>query len=380
MKASTRTLAIALAFLMVFLSACTGNEGGADVSETSTPPPVSNESPASGGKVGDGVNVAMISGLGGFGDGAINDAVLGGLQKASEELGFALTYSEALTPVDYEQLLIEYAESGEYDLIFLCSSDGLDPVTAVGPDYPDQRFILYDVKCEGNGQLISEYFAKNEMGFIAGVLAALMDAEGSVTINGVTTEFEPSGKIGLVMGVEMPGTVPTLTGAAAGMKYVKPDYEYLYGIVGGWSDNAKNKELALSMYDQGVNFVFHNAGGGAMGIIAAAQERGRFMLGYDNNQTKWDPTLVIGCTRKQNEGTIMRVMKEFCETGKLAWGTAEENNAKNGGIFFEYNPDFEVPPEVQKVLEQVIQDLKDGKIQAPNTWEEVEAFDAVYGG
>lgn len=329
--------------------------------------------------IGSGKKVAMISGFGGFGDGAINDTVLNGLKKAQELLGFDFNYSEALTPVDYEQLLSEYADSKEYDIIFLCSADGIDPVNALGPDYPDQKFVLYDVQVEGNPQLISQYFAKDEMGFIAGVLAALMDAEGSVTIDGIKTEYSPSGKIGLVVGVEIPSAVPVLIGAAAGIKYVRPDYEWLYGIAGSWSDNTKNKELALSMYDSGANFVFHNAGGGAMGIVAAAREQDRFMIGYDSDQTVWDPARVIGSTRKQSEGAIVRVMTQYFETGELAWGTAEENNASNDGVFFQYNVGFEVPSHVSEILESVIMDLKEGKISIPSSWEEVEEFDLVFG-
>jgi basic membrane lipoprotein Med (substrate-binding protein (PBP1-ABC) superfamily) len=49
--------------------------------------------------------------------------------------------------------------------------------------------------------------------------------KGEVTIAGKTTTFEPTGKIGLIIGNEVPSTVTALTGAAAGIKYVKPEYE-----------------------------------------------------------------------------------------------------------------------------------------------------------
>jgi basic membrane protein A len=331
-----------------------------------------------GGLIGQGKKFALITTIGGLGDGAIGDACYEGMLEAQKELGFDFDYSEPMSATDYEAMIIEYAESNEYDLIFLAGNDGLDPVNAVGPDYPDQKFIVYDIKAEGNEQYISEYFAKNEIGFIAGVLAALLEEKGEVTIAGKTTTFETSGKIGLIIGNEVPSTVNALTGAAAGIKYIHPEYEYLYGIVGDWKDQAKNKELALSIYDQGANFIFQNAGGGALGIIAAAKERNRFFIGYDTDQTKWDPERVVGSSRKQNNATILRVLTQFCETGELAWGTAEENNAANGGIGFNYNPDLEVPDDVAAIIEQVMNDLKEGKIQAPNTWDEVEDFKDVF--
>lgn len=327
---------------------------------------------------GEGKKLALITTIGGLGDGAIGDACYEGMLEAQKVLGFEFDYSEPMSATDYEAMIIEYAESGEYDLIFLAGNDGLDPVNAVGGDYPDQKFIVYDIMAEGNDQYVSEYFAKNEIGFVAGVLAALMEEKGEVTIGGVTTTFESTGKIGLIIGNEVPSTVNALTGAAAGIKYINPEYEYLYGIVGDWKDQAKNKELALSMYDQGAHFIFQNAGGGALGIIAAAKERNQFFIGYDTDQTKWDPERVIGSSRKQNSATILRVLTQFCETGELAWGTAEQNNAANGGIGFNYNADLKVSDDVKTIIEQVMQDLKDGKIKAPNTWEEVEAFTDVY--
>ena len=330
-------------------------------------------------KPGVGKKIGLITTIGGLGDGSIGDATYEAVRLASEELGFTFDYSEPMSAPDYETLLIEYAESGDYDLIFLTGNDGLDPVNAVGADYPDQRDVVYDISAEGHPQMISEYYAKNEIGFIAGVLAALMEEKGEVTINGKTTAFEPTGKIGLIIGNEVPSTVTALTGAAAGIKYVKPDYEWLYGIVGDWKDQAKNKELALSMFDQGAHIIFQNAGGGGLGIIAAAQERDGFFIGYDMDQTPWDPERVIGSSRKQNNAVILRVLREFCETGELNWGTAEQNGAANGGIGFNYNPGLEIPADVDAVIQQVISDLKEGKISAPNTWEEVAAFDAVYG-
>lgn len=369
---------VVLVFMMLLSMTMIAGCGGKKSSEA----PVDADPAAATdpGKPGAGKKIGLITTIGGLGDGAIGDATYEAIRLASEELGFEFDYSEPMSAPDYETLLIEYAESGDYDLIFLAGNDGLDPVNAVGADYPDQRYLVYDIAAEGNPQMISEYFAKNEIGFIAGVLAALMEEKGEITIDGNTTTFEPTGKIGLIIGNEVPSTVNVLTGAAAGIKYVKPDYEWLYGIVGDWKDQAKNKELALSMFDQGAHIIFQNAGGGGLGIIAAAQERNGFFIGYDMDQTPWDPERVIGSSRKQNNDVVMRVLREFCETGELNWGTAELNGAANGGIGFNYNPGLEVPEDVDAILQQVISDIKEGKISAPNTWEEVEAFDAVYGG
>lgn len=382
-KALTLATALVLILSLMLLAACGGSGSSTAASQAAGSTAGSTggtdaATDAGGGEgIGAGKRIALITTIGGLGDGAIGDACYYGMLAAQEQLGFEMDYSEPMSAPDYEALIIEYAESGDYDLIFLAGNDGLDPVEAVGSNYPDQKFVVYDISAEGNEQYVSEFFAKNEIGFLAGVFAALLEEQGEVTIAGETTTFETTGKVGLMIGNEVPSTVNALTGAAAGIHYINPDYEYLYGIVGDWKDQAKNKELALSMYDQGAHFIFQNAGGGALGIIAAAQERGQFFIGYDTDQTDWAPELVVGSSRKANDATILRVLETFCTTGELPWGVAEENNAANGGIMFTYNPDLEVSDEINAIMDQVYEDLKTGKITAPNTWEEVEAFSEV---
>ncbi len=388
------TLAVMLA-ATILLSACAAPQAAAPTTESNPAAPTTESVAAApttesvaaaptteaAGLPCQGMKFGLLTPIGGLGDNAIGDATYQGFLEAQAKLGFTFDYSEPMSATDYELMIIDYAKTGKYNLVFLAGNDGLDPVDSVGPDYPNQKFIVYDIQAEGNDQYISEYFAKNQIGFVAGVLAALMEEKGEVTIAGKTTKFTPTGKVGLIMGIEAPSTVPALTGAAAGVKYINPNDSYLYSIVGDWKDQVKNKEVALSMYDQGVHFIFQNAGGGALGIVAAAQERGQFFIGYDTDQTVWDPSLVIGSSRKQNSAVILRVLTQYCELGgKLAWGTSELNDASNGGIGFNYNPDLAVPPDVAATIDKVIAALKDGSITAPNTWDEVKAFNAVYSG
>lgn len=327
--------------------------------------------------LGEGKKIAFITPLSGLGDGAIGDATYEGLLAAQKELGFELDYSEPMDARDLEMLLIEYAESGEYEIIFLAAFECTDIVLSVGGDYPNQKYLIYDNDVEGHPQVTSQYFAKNEIGFLAGVTAALMEEKGEITISGETTTFDPTGKIGLIIGKETPSTVPSITGAAAGIKFINPEYDYLYAIVGDWIDQAKNKEIALSMYDEGVHIIYPNAGGGGLGIIAAAQERGQYFIGYDSDQTDWDPERVIGSSVKRNTDVIVRVLRQYFETGQLLWGSSEENNASNDGIGFMFNEGFEVPEDVEITIQEVMTLLKNGTIKAPNTWEEVDAFDDV---
>ncbi len=366
-----------LAICVVLISAC----GQKDAESASAAKDVGEieEAGKGSGLIGEGKRFGLITPVTGLGDNGIGDATYDGIFEASEKFGFTFDYSEPKSQADIESIIIDYSKSGDYEMVFLASMDSYDPLLAVGPEYPDQKFLLYDIKAEGGDQFISQYFAKNEIGFIAGALAALLEEKGEVTIAGKTTKFKTTGKVGLIIGGEYPSTVPAMTGAAAGVKYINPNYEYLYGIVGDWNNQAKNKELALSIYDRGAHFIFHNSGGGAIGILEAARERGQFFIGYERNQNDWDPARVIGSSIKESSATILRVFQEFLETdGKLAWGTSEVNNSANNGIDFIYNSELVVPNDVAKAVKEVMAALKNGDIKVPNSWEEVEAFNTVY--
>lgn len=326
------------------------------------------------------IQIGVILPIGGLGDNAIADGSYAGITAAQEKLGFEFDYSEPVSEQDREAMILEYTESEEYDLIIAIGTEVTSIIESIQPDYPDQKYLIHDTSGEIENTAC-EYFSKQELGFVAGCFMALMDAQGEMTINGETVTWEPSGKIGLVIGAEYPTTIPPMTGAAAGAKYINPDSDYMYGIVGNWTDQAKNKEISLSMYDEGCNFILHNSGAGSAGVLSAAAERSRFMIGYDSNGLYSDNPNVPAFSDKNNIDVMVRVLTAFCEDpDSLPWGSGEENNFSNSGTAFYYNDTAEIPQDIQDTMNAVIEKLGNGEIEIPSTWEEVEAFDLQYEG
>ncbi len=323
------------------------------------------------------VLIGVILPLGGLGDNSVADGCYNGILLAQEALGFEFDYSEPQNEQDRETVLIDYCDAEEYDLIITVGDESLELVKNIQPSYPDQKFLLYNPQ-DSIENSIAEYFSKTDMGFMAGVFIALMEPYGELTVAGETYTWEPSEKMGLIVGGEYPSTVSVLTSAAAGAKYINPNMEYMYGIVGGWTDQAKNKELALSMYNEGCSFIFHNSGAGSSGLISAAEEIGKFVIGYDMNQNA-QSVMVPASSYKNHEDVILRVLTEFCENdGELAWGTSETNSCANDGVIFSYREDAEIPEEVRATMEEIKTKLANEEIDVPETWEEVESFAEVY--
>lgn len=323
------------------------------------------------------VLIGLILPLGGLGDNSVGDGCYNGVKLAQEELGFEFDYSEPQNEQDREAVLVDYCDAQEYDLIITVGDESLELVKNIQPNYPDQKFLVYNPQ-DSVDNTIAEYFSKTDMGFMAGAFMALMEPYGELTINGKTYTWEPSNKVGLIVGGEYPSTVSALTSAAAGAKYVNPDMDYMYGIVGSWTDQAKNKELALSMYNEGCSFIFHNSGAGSAGLISAAEEAGKFVVGYDVDQTTQSETVVASAC-KNHEDVILRVMTEFCEKdGDLAWGTSEINDCANGGVIFTYREDADIPEEVKTAIDEIRTKLEEKEITVPTTWDEVDSFNDVF--
>lgn len=70
--------------------------------------------------------------------------------------------------------------------------------------------------------------------------------------------------VGVILGQDQPTLRMGVVGFEAGVRYVNPDCEVLEAVVGDFNDPAKAKEIALSMYNRGADFVQHIAGASGM--------------------------------------------------------------------------------------------------------------------
>lgn len=313
-----------------------------------------------------------------LGDNSISDMIYEGVKAAQAKYGFTMDYTEC-DVADMPTVMIDYTKTQEYDLIVLLSYHAMGEAIEMQHDYPDQKYLIYDVDASGNPNIMSESFAKNQMGFVAGVFAALMDAEGEAVINGEKFSWEPSGKFGAMIGVEMPNTVGSITGFYAGVNFINPDAEILYTSVGNWFDQTTAKELALTTFHGGANIMFHNAGGAFFGAVEAAKTAGTFVIGYDANQNDVDATRLLGSTHKQNVDVLIRFFDDFVN-GMWEPGIDILNGYHNDGAAFTYQEGLEIPRSVQEIMDSVINAITTGEIVPPNSWEELEAFDLTYEG
>lgn len=263
----------------------------------------------------------------------------------------------------WESYFIDAAEAG-YDVILSCNWQITPYMNKVAEQYPDQKFINFDIE-EGSDleNVYSMFYSTNEIGYLCGVVAA------SATTSKMELADE-NAKIGFVGGMDIPGINDFMVGYVEGAKSVNPDIKVVVSYVGDFADVATAKEIALNQYKSGVDVIFACAGNAGNGVIDAANELNKYVIGVDSDQAmlyadtdKTKAEKIITSGYKTINQTILNSVKAAKE-GTLAWGTHVQFGVKEDGVGLAKNEFFEaaVTEDVKALVEAAEADLKAGKV------------------
>ena len=84
-------------------------------------------------------------------------------------------------------------------------------------------------------------------------------------------------------------------------------------VVGDFNDPAKAKEIALSMYNRGADFVQHIAGASGMGVFTAAKEADRYAFGVGGNQNYIEPDYIVATALRDVNTIVYNEIKALVE-------------------------------------------------------------------
>ena len=229
------------------------------------------------------VSVGLVFDIGGRGDQSFNDSAAAGIERAEAELG--ITYTEASPNADGSNRgeLLQLAADA-HDVVvavgFLFATDA----AAVGAENPDTIFGVVDSDMADSGDNIAGLvFAEEQGSFLVGAAAALKTETGTIGFIGGVANVG-----GLIERFE--------AGYQAGARAVNPDIEIISDYVtqapdfAGFNAPDRGKEIALAMYEEGADIVYHAAGGTGAGLFLAAQEQSEntgsnvWAIGVDSDQ------------------------------------------------------------------------------------------------
>ena len=218
----------------------------------------------------------------GRGDGSFNDSAVAGLDAAIADFG--ITPQEVvvnLTGGETGATEVETLAGSGTDYNVLVGFLLGDAAAAAATAFPDAQFGIIDSVVDApNVQGL--VFAEEQGSFLVGVAAALNTQTDTVGfIGGV-------GGFGLIEKFE--------AGFQAGVHAVNPDITIISQYItqapdfDGFVAPDRGREIALAMYDQGADVVYHAAGASGAGLFEAAAEQSEssgskvWAIGVDSDQ------------------------------------------------------------------------------------------------
>ena len=246
------------------LGACGNNDGS------------SNESSEK-----DNFSVAMVTDVGGVDDKSFNQSAWEGIQEFGKENGLekgkaGYDYLQSASDADYATNLNSLVRN-DFDLIYGIGFKLAEDIKEVAEQRPEAKFAIVDEVVEADN-VASITFREEQGSFLVGVAAALSSE---------------SNKIGFIGGIDSELINKFEVGFIAGVKSVKPDAEVSVQYANAFDKADIGKEIANSMYKQGVDVIYHAAGGTGNGVFTAATE----LKEANNDANVW----VIGVDRDQYE-------------------------------------------------------------------------------
>lgn len=284
------------------------------------------EAPAPGaaGKI----KVGLVFDVGGLGDKSFNDSANAGLTRAIKELGVTGQYREPGEGSQRADHLRNFAR-GDADLMIGVGFLFTDTITQAATDFPKKKFACVDYSVGDPADLPPNLaaltFREEEGSFLVGALAALKSK---------------SGKIGFVGGVESPLIKKFEAGYTQGAKQAVPKIEVRVAYAGvtdkAFANPTKGKELATSMYEQGVDIIFHASGSTGLGVFRAAEEKGAMAIGVDADQAKdAKPGVVLTSMLKNTDAAVFDTVRAAAE-GRFKGGVTALG-LKEGGVGYVYD-------------------------------------------
>ena len=308
---------------------------------------------------------ALVLDTGGVDDKSFNAAAYAGLKKAENDLalgkdGVAMVESKAAS--DYKSNLTNFASQG-YDVVFAVGFKMQDALKEVAPQFPNVKFAIVDGADPKEPNCSALQFKEEQGTFLAGFLAAALSK---------------TKKIGFVGGEEIDLIKKFEAGYRAGAKTAgfDPDKQVLRAYTGDWNDTAKGRANADLEFGSGADIIFAAAGRAGLGVITAAEAKGKgfYAIGVDQDQDDVAKGRVLTSMVKHVDTAVFDTISRVKE-GKFAPGS-NIYELKQGGVGLsemKYTKQ-DVPANVLAQIEKLKQMIVEGKIVPPTKLEDVKGF------
>jgi basic membrane protein A len=306
--------------------------------------------------------VGLVTNVGRRDDRSYNQAAWEALQQA--RTSGAATWIASIETVDardYEENISVFAEAG-YDVIVTVGNAMSESTRAAAKAYPDSYFIGLDQDQSANQDFSSNLtglvFAEDQIGYLAGALAAMMSK---------------AGQIGAVCASDaLPSMKRYGEGFANGATYINPKIEVTVtyhndvGLDTTLDDPEWGAAKANSLVDAGADIIFGVGGATGNNAIVAAVTRGAYAIGADTDQYYAQPVaaphLYMSVMKEITSGVVELIKSaRDAQAGTSAFPSG--NYQGQVGLSSYHDLVSSVPDEVKARMTGLIQALLSGEIQ-----------------
>lgn len=335
--------------LMLSLAACSG---GTDNSSTA------DNSSSSEGLY----SIAMVTDVGGINDQSFNQSAWEGISEMVEAGKVQAQYLESTDESDYTPNLDRFSDDDNIKLIWGIGYMMADAIADAASKNPDKIYAIVDSNyADPLPNTIGVLFKAQEPSFEVGYIAGMM------------TETD---KVGFVGGISSATIDQFEYGYRAGVAYaakelgkdITVDVQY----ANSFNDAAIGKAIAVKMYDT-CDIVFHAAGNVGTGVIAAAGEKDKWVIGVDRDQYNLDPDHVLTSAVKR-VGQAIQIVTEKVMNGEELGGTTQEFTTADGCVGIAPTSSEHVPADILEKTAAIEEKIISGEIVPPYNQETFDAF------
>lgn len=296
----------------------------------------------------------------GPGDLSFNNMLYSGSIEVQGKYDVEFVYRTAASDTEegFVQALEELIEQEQADLVLTLGFQARTALNTMAARYPDTTFALFDVVAEPSDNVASVIYAQHEGAFLTGALAAYVSQ---------------SRKVGFIAGVNIDILEAYIQGFREGIDYVDSSIELLVEYCtllpdfSGFNSPEKGYEIANRMYGDGADILFNASGASGPGIIQAALEHQKYVIGTDANQDYLAPGFVLTSLMKRLDVSMIDICEKFIR-GEFQGNTTYEYGLENGGISLtpmEFTKE-KISPEVLDDLQRITDQIISGEIVVTN--------------
>lgn len=345
-----------LSMLITALAAC----GGGDKEKPADDNAAVDDS---GGAGGADFKAIMITDVGGINDESFNQSAWNGMQRLQADTGMEVSYIESHKDSDYK-VNLERASDEEPGMVWGIGFLMKKAVMEAAKLYPEINYALVD-----------DFYEPGEAPNVTGVM--FNSEQSSFQVGYIAGHMTETNHVGLVIGMESPTMNRFRFGYFAGVQYAAnelgKEIKIDYVNIETFGDAAKGKATAQKMYSDGADIVFHAAGGAGNGVIEAAKDLNKWVIGVDLDQSKLAPDNVITSALKNVDAAVYDLTKRALEGEKITDQTFYYG-LKEGGVGIPESSSKLVPADVLEKTNAVTDKIKADEVVVPATQEDYDAF------